>query len=304
MSEKGRERQVIAWQGIRVVVPSHWTIGAIGGDEKSGYLRVDDRVMPRFEVKWEQALKGSDPDKVVSDFLKLLRKGRKGEKAEEVRKGIPLLPERDGVKMTCFSWRGTYRGYGVAWFCRECKRAVIAQVMGKAGTGLRELAQEVLASLEDHPKGDMVPWSVYGLYFEMPKEWRLSEFKFLTGYVMMKFAKGEEKVTVHRWAMADYLLSGGSLSDFLRERGSKSLRKSKLLEEAVEVRGHEGLRAEVERRERPSRLRWLFRRPPKPRLFCVLWHCDKTDKIFAVEGRGWEEAEEQVGRLVRTMRCH
>ncbi|HIE09356.1 MAG TPA: hypothetical protein EYP65_05850, partial [Armatimonadetes bacterium] len=222
-------KQLVAWQGISVEVPEDWTLGDIGAGERSGYLRLDDRDMPRLEVKWEHAPRGSDPELVVRRFLNMLKRGRKGQRAEEVRRGLPLIPEREERKTLCFLWRGNFKGYGAAWFCRECKRAVIAQVLGRADErGLEELAKEVLSSLRDHPEGEETVWSVYGLTVVVPSDWRLLGFRFLTGYLNLKFGRGKDTVTVHRWAMAEHLLSEGDLFDFLLQRGSKSLRKVNL----------------------------------------------------------------------------
>lgn len=308
-------KQLVAWQEISAEVPENWTVGAISAGERSGYLRLDDREMPRLEVKWEYAPKGSDPDLVVKRFLNMLKKGKKGQKAEEVRRGFPLIPEREERKTLCFSWSGNFKGYGVAWFCRECRRAVMAQVLGKADQhGLQELAKEVLSSLRDHPDGDENVWSIYGLTVTVPSDWRLRGFRFLTGYINLKFGKGGQSVTIHRWAMAEYLLSEKDLHDFLMERGAKSLRKVELKEEPVAIKGHEGLKVEVtpyRGEEDKGRWRWvkwlIWGRPPKGenrRLSCVIWHCEGSDRIYVVEMRGRDEAEELMWRIARLVRCH
>jgi len=100
-------KQLVAWQGISVEVPEDWTLGAIGAGERSGYLRLDDRDMPRLEVKWEHAPRGSDPELVVRRFLNMLKRGRKGQRAEEVRRFGEWLEGALGIPVRFFDERLT-----------------------------------------------------------------------------------------------------------------------------------------------------------------------------------------------------
>ena len=65
------KQHLVAWNGIALRAPEDWNIGAIGGDLKQGYLRIDDSEMARIEFKWAQA--GSQAVDVSSIVDKYLR---------------------------------------------------------------------------------------------------------------------------------------------------------------------------------------------------------------------------------------
>ena len=43
------------WAGITLSIPDSWEIAGISGDQKAGYLRLDDENMPRLELKWSES---------------------------------------------------------------------------------------------------------------------------------------------------------------------------------------------------------------------------------------------------------
>ena len=43
---------VFGWAGIQLEIPTTWELSGLSGDQKTGYLRLDDAEMPRLELKW------------------------------------------------------------------------------------------------------------------------------------------------------------------------------------------------------------------------------------------------------------
>ena len=39
------------WAGIVTELPEEWEISGLSGDQKEGYLRLEDEFMPRLELK-------------------------------------------------------------------------------------------------------------------------------------------------------------------------------------------------------------------------------------------------------------
>ena len=63
------------WAGITLSIPDSWEIAGISGDQKAGYLRLDDENMPRLELKWsESKRKKNDLHAVLDEYFKLVRK--------------------------------------------------------------------------------------------------------------------------------------------------------------------------------------------------------------------------------------
>ena len=45
-------KHIVAWQGVRIVLPDDWEPGAFSGDWGGGHLRIDERLEPRLVVRW------------------------------------------------------------------------------------------------------------------------------------------------------------------------------------------------------------------------------------------------------------
>ena len=68
----------LGWNGITVELPEDWELSGLSGDDKSGYLRLEDADMPRLELKWsESKQKKPDLQRVLDDYFKLVRKNYK-----------------------------------------------------------------------------------------------------------------------------------------------------------------------------------------------------------------------------------
>ena len=69
---------LFGWAGIQLEIPTTWEISGISGDEKNGYLRLDDAEMPRLELKWAKTRKKKpDLHKTLDEYFKLVRKNYK-----------------------------------------------------------------------------------------------------------------------------------------------------------------------------------------------------------------------------------
>jgi hypothetical protein len=170
---------LIGWQGISARLPADWMLAAVGGDRRSGYLRVDYEGMARLQVKW--ASRHIDLEKKRAEYLKRLegKRGR-GEEAKrrkgggggvEVTTDLHLISRRAKPKkdILAYGWRPAETaesrnsiveskvqsrlstldsrlsvscGLGVLWNCEVCGRAVIAQL----GWPVEEEAAEIRKS--------------------------------------------------------------------------------------------------------------------------------------------------------------
>ncbi len=308
MSEE-RGWTLIGWRGMSVRVPEEWTLGAVGGDKKSGYLRVDDETMPRVQVKWSRG--HINLEKKRDEYIKrLTKRGRFRRRATglQVTTDARVVSRRSKPKkeLVGYGWRGPQCGMGVLWNCEVCDRAVIAQVSWAPKEEGRELATAVLESLEDHGTEGWQVWGMDGLAFLAPEEYELGGWRRMTRYLEVSLAKDAASLKVARWGMVPLVLEGRPVKDWWEEENRRR-RDVRWSAEEEEVKGHEGVRAWGERRRLGGRLRRVaaraVRREAVDQFEAYAWHCPESNRLYMVEsvhGRGGEMAR----GVVDSVSCH
>ena len=87
------------WAGIVTELPEEWEISGLSGDQKEGYLRLEDEFMPRLELKWSVAKsKRRNPDlhAVLDDYFKIIRKTYKKTKKDlQIKRNVNLIKDTD-----------------------------------------------------------------------------------------------------------------------------------------------------------------------------------------------------------------
>ena len=90
---------LFGWAGIQLEIPTTWEISGISGDEKNGYLRLDDAEMPRLELKWAKTRKKKpDLHKTLDEYFKLVRKNYKRGGNVSFRRNVDLIKDEDFLK--------------------------------------------------------------------------------------------------------------------------------------------------------------------------------------------------------------
>ena len=134
-SSSTREFEKFGWAGIQIDIPATWEISGLSGDEKNGYLRMDDAEMPRLELKWAKSRqKKPDLHKTLDEYFKLVRKNYKRTGEVSFRRNVDLVKDEDFLKgrtVIGFSWKGGIRANGLIVHNPTAKRITIVQVMGR-----------------------------------------------------------------------------------------------------------------------------------------------------------------------------
>ena len=293
------------WQGITARVPADWTLAAIGGDRKRGYVRLDDPHMPRLEVKWSE--QDVDLDRALRKYLASVgKRGRR--RGVRVADNARVISRRSkpNKKLRGFAWSGPERAEGVIWKCEKCGRTVIAQVVSPAGERQDALVREVLTSVEDHARDGRIAWALYGLAFEAPEEFHLERQKLMAGYLELAFAAGKRKLRVCRWGMADVALAERDLQHWYEVEQVR--RRDVVWDcEPAEVKGHDGLEVTGHRRRPLHRARRAAERLLRLRIASDfdgrVWHCPQSNRIYGVEGVHHEQAQ-IVLDVIESVSCH
>ena len=199
------------------LIPRDWKLGAVGGDRKSGYLRIDDERMPRLQVKWSP--NRIDLIRKRDEYVKRLAVGkRRRPTGLEVDAEAKFLSGRGkpGKDFRTFAWRGPQCGYGVLWNCQACGRSLIAQVTWRPEERLHDVARDILTSLEDHDEGGWRTWALDGLAFLAPEKYELGKWRWLTGYLEFNLAQEKRTLKVARWGIVSRILGKHSLSEWYK----------------------------------------------------------------------------------------
>jgi len=293
MAMRAEQGRLFGWQGLCLRVPEDWDLGRVDGDYSSGYARLDDAEMVRAEIEWREVpARGRrlPISQVVDRYLdKLTKKAEKSGMDFTVQRRARFLKDKrwlEGAEYEAFLWEADYRAYNVARVCGECGRIVLVRLLGRVDENMEALANEVFPTLTDHPEGDEVTWSVYGMTFRMPMEYKLSEQDLKSGHIKLSFERKGHVCRMHRLSMAQTLLHGGELSDWYPGFFRKDLRDFDYEVHGEEVRGHAGIRVLGRPRSRwRQMLRPLPFINPRPRRYLDgrIWHCDAGNRICLVE---------------------
>ncbi len=300
------DKTPLGWQGLSVLLPSDWKLGAVGGGARDGYLRVDDERRPRLQVKW--APSHFDLAKKRDEYVTRLRGGKRKPSGLEVDLEARVLSGRSKPKkkLLSFAWRGPQCGMGVLWNCEVCGRGLIAQVTWDPEERLHDLAQEVLASLEDHDEGGWRIWGLDGLTFQAPSSYVLGKWRWLTGYLELNLAQEPRTLRVARWGIVSRILGGRSLSEWYK---SENWRRRDVAFDVreMEIKGHEGIAIWGTVAGLKPRLRVLkeraLRRPPVSQFAGVAWHCPESNRLYLVETLDAGEGQALQG-VVQSLACH
>ncbi|MGY8825962.1 MAG: hypothetical protein ACKVJG_18835 [Candidatus Latescibacterota bacterium] len=281
------------WQGLRLRAPEDWNLGRVDGDFEKGYARLDDAEIVRAEIEWRQ-LKGRESSVPLSDLVDrylagLEKKAKKAGTSFELQRRARFLKDKtwlEGVDYEVFTWDADFRAFNLALRFTDTRRVVLLRVLCHFNEQMPDFVERVFRSLVDESGQDRLLWSIYGLRFYMPKDYKLTSHDLKSGHIQLHFEKGKDECRVHRLSMARFLLKGSELAHWYPDFFKKHLRdfQVEIIDELV--CGHGGLR--VEGRPR-SRWRQLLRPlpfvNPRPRLFLNgrVWYRQDLDKIGIVE---------------------
>ena len=186
---------VFGWAGIQLEIPTTWELSGLSGDQKTGYLRLDDAEMPRLELKWAHTRrKKPDLHATLDEYFKLIRKTYKKGTELSFRRNVNLIKDPEffqGRTVLGFSWKGSIRANGLIF--HTGKRITIVQVMGQLKENWRSTVLRIFQSITDNVDAPQTLWSAYGFKLGVPKEYKLERQKLLSGYLLFAFVAKKER---------------------------------------------------------------------------------------------------------------
>ncbi len=311
---------LFGWAGIQLEIPTTWEISGISGDEKNGYLRLDDADMPRLELKWAKSRKKKpDLHKTLDEYFKLVRKNYKRGGNVSFRRNVDLIKDEDFLKdctVLGFSWKGGIRANGLIIHNPDTKRITIVQVMGRIKENWRPIVLRVFQSISDQADAKHKVWSAYGLRLAVPSTYKLEKQKLLSGYLLFTFNRGKyRKISVERYGPAEVLLNefkseDNPLETWFRSRYAKAIRGYGFQvtlhsEDGDECINFVGQQTRLYDSVPFSPVLIVDRILKRTRLTFFTWHCHHTNRIYVVQSVGRQEASEKLAQEVaESIHCH
>jgi len=329
----GRARHLLGWQGLTLRVPVEWNPGRVAGGRERGDLRIDDPDGARLELRWETPKTEVNIEKTVENFVSTLAKQAKKEKRPFTSLGdLSLVSKHKKGKnrATSFGWTSDNSGdapcgYGVAWSCPDCKRVVVAHLLGQnheAPKRVERSVQEILGSLDCDGHGGWDTWAAFELALDVPDEFPVARSQMLVSRLDLEWIRPRpiglygwgrraERLRVQRFPVAGVLLEGKPLSEWADWNiafKNKALSLSRREEEKASVNGHEALVYRGPVRDPRARISILFfdlilrRKTPHTRV--LVWQCEQSNRIFAFESEMSLVNEGIPDDVLESLACH
>ncbi len=313
-------------------LPVNWEFGGLSGDYNNGYVRMDDENMPRMELKWSKT-KEKDPDlhKILDAYFKSMKK-RMGASTSglKIKRDTNLIKQEDFFqdrKVLFYNWKAGVRANGAIWYCKECKRIIVVQIMGYLKESILSLTLRILESVHDHPTGHTNVWSAYRLTAEVPRRYQLEKQKLMSGYLLLSFADGSRVLNIERYGLANVTLRNTDLQSWFRGYYAKTLRRYGFSFRELESDKEFG----AENQEPESHVqdngidfgmemfgqdkRFIDKIPLSP-IFAIdkvlrrkqvassFWHCKTSNRIFVVMAMSKRGTSELASQVAASIHCH
>jgi len=290
------------WLGVNFEVPESWNLGRVNGDRKKGYLRLDDEIFTRLELRWEKKRGVPDIEKIVARHVNELDHSAKRHKVSfEVKRNLGFFRLRDSRYHECFYWEGDYKVFNLIFKCEASQVTYLLRLFFKKTANMRVYAKRIFESFSDSPAGDDELWGFFGFQFCVPKGLVLEKTSLKAGCYEVLLADKASEIEVIRLSIAATLLKGRSLKDWFFEFYKKRLGRLDVRVAAARTGGHEGIEV-VATPKGNRRVLPLFRSKTVLRARC--WHCDEGDKLYIFRVTSREPQDARCERYAQKVRCH
>ena len=305
-----KDWSAVGWQGVSTLVPSDWSLVGVSGDRSRGYFRADGPGVGAVEVRWAAQASSPDLESRAEQYLKNLERTAKKRKFRFTSKIKPRKPTpaetRNGGSSVGFTWRGDRSAYGRVLWCGDCKRVVIAQVVGPLDEDLSGVSAEILGALCSHEEPGWSLWGLYGMAAFVPDSYRLMRHTLMSSYVRLVFKGRAGELTVERWGLAGSLVRDKGLSGWYNREYRPENTGFVLTEVMSRWDDHEELSISGKRKLLPRLTalpRKLIGRGQPSNLTASVRFCPESNRIYGV--RLLHRRDDAILReVVNRLKCH
>lgn len=280
--------KTIAWNHVRLIIPSNWEIGHID----TRLLLFQDESTPTLELKW-QTINGKFSHR--AHLKRLAARNKTGLRQSVQAWQLPQAWQHalDGFTASGFSWAAdASRGRGAILYCPTCRKATLIQFFDHA-TGRSHPAPQILETFRDHRDDGRTDWSVFDIRACLPEKFSLLEHRFQPGNFGLAFTDGRQRVALLRWAPASAFLNHQTLAQFAAE----TTHGDPAAFSAGVINGHPAVEAV---RTPPNQKKRWFRRPSSTPLFGIrrFWHLVDKNRILGLTIESEDAVDTHLADLI------
>ena len=196
--------RTLAWDGVSFDVPVEWELAHFQRRKRAMRIEVEDRYELRLEAEWLRPKRKPDVDEVQRRYDRMTRQWTSEAKEHHPAEDLPddwiatQFVMEDGRRfITAFYLPadGGLFAYFVIHFEPESEET--------PGDVLRLL----ISSLRRHD-GDVKPWRLYDIGFNLPERFKLRNARFETGLKVMTFNWGFRELHLFHVSLADRVTKG------------------------------------------------------------------------------------------------
>jgi hypothetical protein len=305
----GSLTETLGWRGVSLRVPEDWTLTKVSKEGESGYLRAESLEGLFVQIKWSEK-KGlvSIPDSFENYTRDLQRNARKHRQQIEFKtkpRALAGIRRAEDAPLT-YTWTSDQKALGLIYHCGECRRLVIAEVVGPRDADFG-VAAPILSSIQEHGRGSWNTWGVHGLIAQVPEAFQLERHSLVTGHIMLLFRSRSRLLILQQWGLANVALKGTDVAEWYEYQERGRLNRYTYRRERKRFRGHEAFWMSGRDKIMPGIAKAVqhltaFSRPSLGFHACV-WRCEETNRIYAVSAEH-PRGDEIFDQILQRLPCH
>jgi len=306
---KGRIKD-FGWRGFLLKIPETWDLTREQIKKKNGFLQIEDEYGVRIEVNWEKIPFEKMPD-VKNTMKKIIENlKKKNPKLKAIGRVNVKVMNHDAI-LSRINLDEENCSDVLHWYCENSERLCTLFLYSTTKDYEKYhsfLSKTILPSLKCH--GEKYFWNFYGIKLTLPSTFDLTYYKVTTGLSLARFYRRKDNayILLAYNSMANIILKEyyNNLEDWydatLRKDVDKFFGKfGKIKREDAIVSGHKAIQL-VSQRGIPLP---FVKKTKRMRIF--LWHCEKSNRLYAIitvfsEEKASERYEAQ--NIIRNLKCH
>lgn len=208
----------LSWLEVRLKVPRNWDLISDSGGINEAYMRIDSPSSVKLEVKWEKIGKKSEllPYLALDNYIKSITKEAKQKTSYRVlEKGNVTVCEHKGAY---YIWKfGATTFATLSWICEQESKVFLLQYTFDENENKQENLPEILKNFLCHWNHGFYEYKIFGVSFNVPKEFHLFKRKFALGRAEMNFTSSDSNIFISWLGLASLQIKKhGSLGGVVR----------------------------------------------------------------------------------------
>lgn len=214
----------ISWNGISLLVPGNWEIGVYKFLRRGvSRIELEDEYAMRMEIEWVRPKAAVQIKTILQRYEKAAKKLTRRADVKHRVSGLP-----DGWVATHFIFReslpGRSRGglvvveHSLLTAFYLCPRSslfcfMLVHVLPDDNEDAVEIIRQAASGFRNHVAAELIPWQLFDISFETPREFRLREANFGIGAKQMLFTWRRRRFFIWFFSCSDMILKDNAVME-------------------------------------------------------------------------------------------